>query len=107
MALRDVMTHYERSLAALADGRPDLGIAAPTDYAVSQVLAAAGFDWQITKPMLTEIVENGAATPQELRRIRSRAGGLDTRMAELADGYLAPAMAGDQPRVAVLDQSAD
>ncbi len=105
MALSDVMTHYERSLAVLAEGRPDLGIVAPTDYAVSQVLAAAGFDWQITKPMLTEIVENGAATEQELRGIRARAGGLDTRMAELADGYLVPTVSGDQPRVAVLHQS--
>ncbi len=102
-ALLDTMSYYERSLQALTEGRPDLAIAAPTDYATQQVLAAALFDWQTMKPILATIAVTGSASPDALHRLRVRTDGLGGRMAELVDTYHAPADGGVSPQVAVLD----
>lgn len=102
-ALLDTMSYYELSLEALTDGRADLSIAAPTDYATQQVLAAAWFDWQNMKPILATIAVTGNASSDALHRLSVRTDGLGGRMAELVDTYHGPDGADATPLVAVLD----
>ncbi len=105
--LEDTMTLYEASMDALTNGVPAIGLAAPEDYAVNQVLAAAAFDWQDMKPVLETIVANRGATAEDLNGLRLRAGAVDARMASLVDIYLAPADTGPVPQVAALGEGAE
>lgn len=104
-ALQDTIAVYETSLAALTDGVPEIGIAAPESYLTQQVLAASAYDWQGMKPSLEAIVEARTATRAQLSGLRWRVNGLDARTADLVDIYLAPVVAEDKSRVALLDSA--
>ncbi|WP_342075988.1 hypothetical protein [Yoonia sp. SS1-5] len=105
--LDDLVDLYQVSLTALTNGMPEVGIAAPTDYAANQVLAAASFDWRNMQPVLQSIAENGTATSTELHGLQVRSTTLGNRMAALGDIYLAPAVDDAAPRVASLVGAAD
>lgn len=101
--LKDAIGLYDRSLAALRDGVPAMGIDAPENYAVQQALAAAAFDWNATKPVLDAIAENGGATAADLGALRVASAALARGMSDVVDMYLAPVDADGVPQVAVLE----
>ncbi|WP_296427346.1 hypothetical protein [Yoonia sp.] len=80
-------TSYDVTLTALRDGQPDVGINAPHSYQVSQMLAAAMYDWQRVKPMLDVIAANGTATPEQLTKLRGLTDALQVRTSALVDQY--------------------
>ncbi len=94
---------FEKSLAALTDGVPEMGIVKSDSFEVNQVLAIAAYDWQRAAPLLDNIALNGAASVDELAQLRRVTTVLGDRMDLLVDYYLAvPAEVADDAQVAAL-----
>ncbi|MEJ6401932.1 type IV pili methyl-accepting chemotaxis transducer N-terminal domain-containing protein [Yoonia sp. 2307UL14-13] len=104
--LTDAVGLYDRSLTALRDGVPAMGIDAPASYAVQQALAAAAFDWQGVKSVLATIAADGVATADDLSTLRIKSTALAAKMSDVVDMYLAPADVKGVPQVASLEVAA-
>ena len=100
--LTDAADLFERSLVALRNGVPGMGIIASDNDRVIRALEAAGSDWEAAKPALQQIVEAEAATNDDLNDVRRHMAVLEARMADLVDIYLDQSDAISAPEVAFL-----